>query len=687
MSSNAKPTDGNLPLTGDKFIDAFASDAIESQRQTGVPASVTLAQAILESGRGESGLSRDAKNFFGIKGEGPAGHVIMPTREVLGGKSVMVNAKFRKYNTAAESFADHGRFFLDNKRYRTAIEHKEDAHRFAVEIQRAGYATDPHYSEVLIKLINQFDLTRFDRIARDQQPTPGAGGTPATGSTPQPVGTGAPTKEEDLEAEDVLREGMEGAGVDELQDDLIALGYMTLEQKKTGPGVFGPKTRKAVEAFQRDNHLEVNGTCDALTLDAILQLRAGIARNHYIVEGMQERLVALGLMTSEQMSARPGFFDAVTESALIEFQFKHDIEESGILDVETYRLLHVAQNAGGGTGVTPTQPTQPTTPTEPTTPTQPTTPVTEPGTPPQPEPITEPVTVLRRDMRGPEVEKLQDDLIALGYLTLPQKVTGPGVFGQITEKAVEAFQRDNYLEMNGTYDAPMQDAIRQLKAGIQKNGNYHPVVKGAQDRLVALSLMTREQMATGPGFFGQKTEDALIEFQVRHGIEESGILDMKTYQMLHLQESTVSSTSIDVMLPSVGEGYKTYLDDGNDHFGRASTIRALQEIARQWKAKHPDIPLQIGDISLKGGGPFPPHKTHRDGMDVDVRPIRKDGNHNIGVTFKDAAYSHDLTKELVLLAKALNPGMLIMFNDTRLINARLTKPWPKHDNHLHFRFK
>jgi uncharacterized protein YukJ len=74
-------------------------------------------------------------------------------------------------------------------------------------------------------------------------------------------------------------------------------------------------------------------------------------------------------------------------------------------------------------------------------------------------------------------------------------------------------------------------------------------------------------------------------------------------------------------------------------------------------------------------------------VDVDVRPIRNDGNHNIGVNFTDAAYSHDLTKELVLLARRLNPGMMILFNDRRLIDARLTKPWPNHNDHLHFRFK
>src|SRR5262249_22607335 len=221
MSSNPHSLNESLPLTGDAFIDSFAADAIKSQRETGVPASVTLAQALLESGRGRSGLSKNAKNFFGIKGDGPAGHVLMPTREVLNGRTVTVNAKFRKYNSAAESFTDHGRFFLENSRYRTALEHKDDAPRFAVEIQRAGYATDPHYSDILIRIITQFNLTRFDEIARNLAASPV---TSALTPTPQPSPASAIAPSAPLDR--TLRQGMRGAEVERLQDDLIALGYM-----------------------------------------------------------------------------------------------------------------------------------------------------------------------------------------------------------------------------------------------------------------------------------------------------------------------------------------------------------------------------------------------------------------------------------------------------------------------------
>lgn len=151
-----------LPSTGQSFIDKVRVDAMMSQSETRVPASVTLAQACLESGYGGSDLSRLANNYFGIKGTGPAGSVTMPTQEYVNGRMVTVNAAFRKYNTPSESFADHGWFLRNNSRYANAFNYTGDAARFAQEIHRAGYATDPQYASKLTSLINQYGLTRFD---------------------------------------------------------------------------------------------------------------------------------------------------------------------------------------------------------------------------------------------------------------------------------------------------------------------------------------------------------------------------------------------------------------------------------------------------------------------------------------------------------------------------------------------
>lgn len=149
----------------EQFVSSIAEAAIDSQAKTGIPASVTIAQAILESYWGSSRLSREANNYFGIKAQtktGPAGVVWFQVWEVIGGRNVMRNEPFRAYNTAEESFVDHGRFFQENGRYAAALAARGDAKQFAREINRAGYATDPAYSSKLIGLMDRYDLYRFD---------------------------------------------------------------------------------------------------------------------------------------------------------------------------------------------------------------------------------------------------------------------------------------------------------------------------------------------------------------------------------------------------------------------------------------------------------------------------------------------------------------------------------------------
>jgi flagellum-specific peptidoglycan hydrolase FlgJ len=156
----------SIPHTGNAFIDSVSADAVRSQQVTGVPASVTLAQAILESGWGKSSLAKEGNNFFGIKGQGLAGSINLPTKEYVNGQYVTVNAPFRKYNSAEESFTDHGRFFLENRRYANAMQHADNAQQFAREIAKAGYATDPNYANKLNSLIKEYGLSRFDQIGQ-----------------------------------------------------------------------------------------------------------------------------------------------------------------------------------------------------------------------------------------------------------------------------------------------------------------------------------------------------------------------------------------------------------------------------------------------------------------------------------------------------------------------------------------
>ena len=151
--------------TNDKFILAVGECAQESQLDSKVPSSVTIAQAILESDWGRSQLAKQAQNYFGIKatsGPGPAGVIRMSTWEVIGGANVTVSDGFKAYHNLWESVMDHGRFLADNKRYAAAFKFLDNPAEFARQIHLAGYATDPAYSTKLANLINRFNLSQYD---------------------------------------------------------------------------------------------------------------------------------------------------------------------------------------------------------------------------------------------------------------------------------------------------------------------------------------------------------------------------------------------------------------------------------------------------------------------------------------------------------------------------------------------
>ncbi len=305
--------------------------------------------------------------------------------------------------------------------------------------------------------------------------------------------------------------------------------------------------------------------------------------------------------------------------------------------------------------------------------------------------------VLRRGMESPEVESLQDELIDLGYMTLEEKKTGPGKFGPLTENAVKEFQRDNLLTDNGIYDLPTQAAIRQLNEGVQF-GAQGGVVRGLQERLVALKLMTKAQAATGPGIFGKLTRASLIQFQLDNNITPSGILTDVTYNLLHkvapkaTPVAAGSNNAVDTLLPERGDGFRTFLREpgGATQFGTAPMINALVDLAQRWFLTHPEVPVQYGHISRKGGGPFVStvnpgtlaHKTHKNGRNVDIRPIRKD-NLMAATDINQANYDPARTKELVLLIKQKHPGAVIYFNDPKLTAQGLTQKVTGHHNHLH----
>lgn len=149
-----------------EFIQQVGVVARRTSGPDSVPASITIAQAIVESDWGRSQLAREHHNYFGIKAfgqHGSAGAVTFPTVEYEGGESIQVQAAFRAYGSLADSVADHQRFLLTNARYRAALAQRHDPAAFAAALQRAGYATDPAYASKLVRLMDRYDLYRYDQ--------------------------------------------------------------------------------------------------------------------------------------------------------------------------------------------------------------------------------------------------------------------------------------------------------------------------------------------------------------------------------------------------------------------------------------------------------------------------------------------------------------------------------------------
>ncbi len=139
------------------YIERFKAIAVDEMNRSGIPASITLAQGMLESANGNSSLAREANNHFGIKCHaGWQGKTVTKDDDEAG-------ECFRFYNSAEESYRDHTEF-LKRQRYAFLFElDRNDYKGWARGLKQAGYATNPRYPELLIGLIERYGLERFDR--------------------------------------------------------------------------------------------------------------------------------------------------------------------------------------------------------------------------------------------------------------------------------------------------------------------------------------------------------------------------------------------------------------------------------------------------------------------------------------------------------------------------------------------
>ena len=157
----------NGNMTTAQFVAASVAPAQRGQREFGVPASVTIAQAILESGWGKSGLTRNDRNFFGIKCfNGVTGPIANGCHTYATAECEPVclptTASFRTYASATDSFRDHGRFLVVNNRYAPAFAYTTKPDQFLFQIWKAGYATSPTYATNVGAVMKKYNLYQYD---------------------------------------------------------------------------------------------------------------------------------------------------------------------------------------------------------------------------------------------------------------------------------------------------------------------------------------------------------------------------------------------------------------------------------------------------------------------------------------------------------------------------------------------
>jgi peptidoglycan hydrolase-like protein with peptidoglycan-binding domain len=283
--------------------------------------------------------------------------------------------------------------------------------------------------------------------------------------------------------------------------------------------------------------------------------------------------------------------------------------------------------------------------------------------------------------RGTDVLLIQHLLRARGATSL----AATGYFGSATRTAVVSFQQRSGLVASGVVEAT---TWRKLIISLRYDRRGEAVT-GLQ---VALNAKLGAGLPV-TGWFGSMTRSAVISFQRGHGLAADGVVDAATWRTLvaHFRQPGFAASSV-CPYPTGANGHR-------GHWGTSTTVASLEHAGRAMLAAGYG-PAAIGDISLEHGGSMPGHVTHRNGLDADLRPMRRDRSQcSIGGTTWyrwengvkvccNPAYDRAATRALIAALKAAGGPRYqwILFNDPQLVKEKLTYHSAGHDDHLHVRF-
>lgn len=269
--------------------------------------------------------------------------------------------------------------------------------------------------------------------------------------------------------------------------------------------------------------------------------------------------------------------------------------------------------------------------------------------------------------RGADVLTLQRLLRQSG-----REVAANGVFDTATRDQLVAFQRSAGLTNDGVARPPTWRALApRLARGAQ----------GEAVRAVQEQLNTKRSAGLAVnGTFDVATEQAVMAFQRRVGLARTGVVDADSWR--HLVWLFMRPRTSDALC-----GYEI-VERRSAKWGTAGAIAQVERAAQLYRSRTGSR-LAVGDISLELGGNISGHATHEVGLDVDVRPARKDGREcRWGIAYTMRSYDRVGTRALIRAIHDAAPGRvkLIYFNDPVLVAEGLVRRYPHHDAHLHVRY-
>ena len=302
-----------------------------------------------------------------------------------------------------------------------------------------------------------------------------------------------------------LKKGDEGKDVKDLQQALISLGYLHTD----ATGTFGSATKEAVEAFQKDMGLSVDGVAGPKTLTKLYDKTEVVEGDSQSASGttlkkgdegsgvteLQNLLKAAGYFSSECT----GYFGSITETALKNYQRDKGLTVDGLAGERTLASLRDQQGDSGSSVA-----------------------LNASGT-------------LRQGDESDQVKALQLKLIEKGYLT----TEATGFFGSATESAVKKFQKDNGLSQDGVAGPSTLKALNatNLEGNTTtslKKGDESDEVKKLQQALIQKGYLS----TVATGFFGSATESAVIAFQKANGLTQDGVAGPSTLKLLYASDSS-----------------------------------------------------------------------------------------------------------------------------------------------------